>query len=85
MKRLVLVAVLAGQAGCVSGAAIIKPHQVSLPLLIGATVADLVVTTVLASQVQNYSTGGSIATAAAVTAADVAIGCVLGACSSLKP
>jgi hypothetical protein len=85
MKRLVVVAVLAGLAGCVSGAAIAKPQRVSLPLLIGATVADLVVTTVLASQIQNYSIGGSLATAAAVTAADVGIGCVLGACSSLRP
>ena len=85
LQRLVIAAVLAELTGCVTGAAIAKPHKVSLPLLIGATVADLVVTSLLASQVQNYSLGASLATGTAVTAADVGIGCVLGACSSLRP
>jgi hypothetical protein len=85
MKRLVLVAVLAELSGCVSGAAIARRDHVSLPLLIGATAADLVVTGLLASQGENFSAGASIAAAIAVTAADVGVGCVLGACSSLKP
>ena len=74
----------AALSGCVTTAALAKKRDVKLPLLIGAVVGDLVVTSVAASQVQDYSYGGSLATGFAITAADFAVGCLLGACSSLK-
>ena len=70
--------------GCVTGAGVWKREQVSLPLLAGAVAADLVVTAVIASQVQDFTTVGSIGTAVAITAVDVTAGCFLGACSSLR-
>jgi uncharacterized membrane protein AbrB (regulator of aidB expression) len=81
MKHALLVLAL---SGCVTTAGIAKKQDVSLPLLIGATVADLVVTSVAASQIQEYSYAGSLATGLAVTAVDVAIGCLFGACTSLR-
>lgn len=73
-------------AGCVTTAGIVKrDERVGLPLLGGAVAADLVVSSLSASQVQGYSTGASLATGLAVTAVDVAIGCLLGACSALRP
>jgi FtsH-binding integral membrane protein len=71
-------------SGCVTTAGIVKNQDVSLPLLIGATVADLVVTSLAASQIQEYSYGGSLTTGLAVTAVDVAVGCLTGACTSLR-
>jgi hypothetical protein len=86
MKRALLVCVLAGMGpGCVTTAAIARPNRVSLPLLIGATVADLAAVSLLASQVQDYSAGASVATGLAVTAVDVGVGCILGACKALRP
>lgn len=71
-------------SGCVTTAGIAKQQEVGLPLLIGATLADFVVTSVAASQIQEYSYGGSLATGLAVTAVDVAAGCLFGACTSLR-
>lgn len=90
MKRVLVAAALAGLAagsgsGCVTSAAIARPHRVSLPLLIGATIADLAVITLVASQAQDFSTGASVATGLAVTAVDVGAGCILGACGALRP
>lgn len=70
--------------GCVTGAGIWKHRDVPLPMLIGGVAADLVVTSVIASQVQDFTAGASIGTAFAVTAVDVTIGCFLGACASLR-
>jgi hypothetical protein len=88
MQRVATVAMtlaLAGVVGgCVIGAGVWKRDQVSLPLLIGGAAADLVVTTVIASQVQDFTIGAAIGTAAAVTAVDVAVGCLIGACHSLR-
>ncbi|MGN6110647.1 MAG: hypothetical protein ACTHU0_36430 [Kofleriaceae bacterium] len=84
MKSLVLLATLAS-GGCVTGASIARPHNVSLPLLIGAAAADLVVTSLVVAQLDEFSTGGAIATGAAVMAVDVGVGCILGGCKSLKP
>ena len=70
--------------GCVTGAGVWKHEQVSLPLLAGALAADLVVSGVVASQVQDFTTVGSIATAIAITAVDVTAGCFLGAGASLR-
>jgi hypothetical protein len=71
-------------SGCVTTAGIVKKQDVGLPLLIGAVVADMIVISAAASQVQEYSYGASLATGLAITAVDVAVGCLLGACSSLK-
>jgi hypothetical protein len=71
-------------SGCVTTAGIVKNQDVNLPLLIGAAVADLVVTSVAASQIQAYSFGGSLATGFAFTAVDVAVGCLTGACTALR-
>jgi len=81
MKHALLVLAL---SGCVTTAGIVKKQDVSLPLLIGATAADLVVTSVAASQIQGYSYGGALATGLALTAVDVAVGCLTGACTSLR-
>jgi hypothetical protein len=87
MKHALLALALSATAastGCVTTAGFVKQPTVSLPLLIGATVADFVVTSIAASQIQEYSYGGSIATGLALTAVDVAVGCVTGACASLR-
>ena len=88
MKRVLVAAALAGLAGgsgCVTTAALARPNRVSLPLLLGGTVADFAVVSLLASQVQDFSTGAAVATGLAVTAVDVGAGCILGACRSLRP
>ncbi len=85
MKRALLVCVLAGAGGCVTTAAIARPNRVSLPLLVGATVADFAAISLIASQAQDFSAGASIAAGLAVTAVDVGAGCILGACRSLRP
>jgi hypothetical protein len=74
----------AALSGCVTTATLVKQRDVKLPLLIGAVVGDLVVTSIAASQIQDYSYGGSLATGFAITAVDFAVGCVLGGCSSLR-
>lgn len=70
--------------GCVTTAGFVQKPAVTLPVLIGAAVADLIVTSLAASQIQSYSYGGSIATGLAFTAVDVGVGCLTGACSSLR-
>ena len=73
-------------SGCITTAGIVKRDDgVGLPLLAGATGADLVAASVLASQIQDYTLGASLATGLAFTALDLAIGCLIGACSSLRP
>jgi len=81
----VVVALAAGSSGCVSGVAIWKrDSEVRLPLLIGAVAADLVVTSLATYQITEYTVGASIGTAAAVTAVDFGVGCLIGACRALK-
>jgi hypothetical protein len=73
-------------SGCVTTAGVVRRDEgVGLPLLGGAVAADLVVSSLSASQVQGYSTGASLATGLVITAVDVAIGCLIGACSALRP
>lgn len=88
MKRgaaVALMVVLASSStGCVTGVGVWKREQTSMPMLIGAVAADLVVSSVIASQVENFTVGATIGSALAVTAVDVTIGCFLGACSSLR-
>jgi hypothetical protein len=85
MQRAAAVAMTLALSGCVIGAGVWKrDDQVRLPLLLGAVAADLVVTSVIASQVQDFTVGASIGAALAVTAVDVGVGCLFGACSSLR-
>jgi hypothetical protein len=73
-------------AGCVTTAGVVRRDEgVGLPLLGGAVAADFVVGSLSVSQIQGYSTGASIATGLAITAVDVAIGCLIGACAALRP
>lgn len=82
MTRAVLVLAL---SGCVTGAGIARKDRVTLPILIGATAADLVVSSLVFAQFDSISTAGAIASGVAFTAVDVGIGCVIGACAVLKP
>lgn len=84
MQRAAAIAITLALSGCVTGAGIWKRNEVPLPMLIGAAAADLVVTGVIASQIQDFTAGASIGTAVAVTAVDVGIGCLVGACTSLR-
>jgi hypothetical protein len=84
MHRAAALALTFALSGCVSGAGIWKRDAVPLPMLVGAVAADLVVTGVIASQIEDFTVGASIGTALAITAADLGIGCLIGACSSLR-
>ena len=80
MKRALLAL---GLSGCVTAAGVVKGDQTSFVVLVGATGGDLVAG-VIAAEVDGFTTAASIGTALAVTAVDVVIGCLLGACHSLK-
>ena len=82
MKSALLVLVL---GGCVTTAGIVRKDQVSLPLLVGAVAADLLVSSLVFGQSDSLSTGGAIASGIAFTAVDLGIGCLLGACAVLRP
>jgi hypothetical protein len=84
MQRAATVAIALALSGCVTGAGVWKRDNVSLPVLIGGVAADLVVTSVVASQIEDFTIGAALGTAAAVTAVDVAVGCLIGACHSLR-
>ena len=81
MKRALVTLAL---AGCVTTAGLVRPRRVSIPLLIGAAAADFIVTTLIASELESFSTAGSIASGLGLTGIDVFVGCVLDACSELK-
>ncbi len=74
----------AALAGCVTTEGVVKHEDTSFVMLAGATAGDLVVIGVIAKEGDALTTGASIATALAFTAVDVFVGCLLGACSSLK-
>jgi hypothetical protein len=85
MRLVAACALAATLAGCVTTAAIVKRNdEVSIPLLIGATAGDLVVIGVIAKEAGNFSVPGAIATSLAITAVDVFVGCLIGACRSLR-
>jgi hypothetical protein len=87
MHRVAAVAMTLALSGCVTGAGIWKRDTsdgVTLPLLLGAVGADLVVTGLIASQVQDFTVAASIGTAFAVTAVDFGVGCLIGSCTSLR-
>jgi hypothetical protein len=71
-------------AGCVTTEGIVKQEQTPLVWLAAGTAGDLVVIGAIAKEGEGLTTGASIATALAFTAVDVFVGCLLGACSSLK-
>src|ERR1044071_1478653 len=64
-------------SSCVTTAGIVKRQGVRPPLLIGAVVADLIVISAAASQLQDYSVGASLATGLAITAVDATVGCLI--------
>lgn len=81
MKRaLVLVAL----GGCVTTAGLVRKDRVTVPILVGTVVADLVVGSLVFAQL-DLSTAGAIASGVAFTAVDVGIGCITGACAALRP
>ena len=83
--RLAAACALAGMLGCATTAGIIKRHdEVTLPILIGTAVADLVVIGVIAKEATNLSVGGAIATSVAVTAVDVFVACLIAPCTIVR-
>jgi len=84
MQRAAALAMTLALSGCVTGAGIWKRDDVKFPMLVGAVAADIVVTGVIAYQVEDFTVGASLGTAAAATAVDVAVGCLIGACHSLR-
>lgn len=70
-------------AGCITTAGLARPRAVSVPLLVGAVVADFAVVSLGAAQLRDASTGSAIAAGLAVTAADLGVGCLVGACTAL--
>ena len=81
VKRLAIAMAL---AGCVTTEGIVKKEQTTFAMLAAGTAGDLVGITLIAKEGDGLTTGASSATALAVTAVDVLVGCLLGACSSLK-
>jgi hypothetical protein len=80
-----LVAVACGAlAGCVTTAGLVKKDKVTLPIIVAAAAADLVVSSVVLAAA-GLSTAGAIASGVAFTAVDVGIGCITGACAPLRP
>jgi Mg/Co/Ni transporter MgtE len=78
------VALASSATGCATGVGVWKREQTTMPLLVGAVVADIAVTSLIASQIQDFTVGATIGTTLAVTAVDVTIGCFLGACAPLR-
>jgi hypothetical protein len=78
-----LVLAVLALSGCVTTAGLVRPREVSVPLLIGALVADAVVVTVIAANGRDSTGGSAIATGLVVTAADLGVGCLVGACTAL--
>lgn len=81
MKRALLLVAL---GGCVTTAGLVRKDRVTVPILVGTVVADLVVGSLVFAQL-DLSTAGAIASGIAFTAVDVGIGCILGACAALRP
>lgn len=83
MSRVLLVLAL---SGCVTGAGIVRGEdRVTLPILLGALAADLVVGSIVFAQSDDLSTSGAVASGLAFTAVDLGVGCLTGACSVLRP
>lgn len=85
MKLVALVLATTTLGGCVTTARFAQRPAVTLPVLIGAVAADLVVGSLVLAQSDSLSTGGAIASGVAFTAVDLGVGCILGACQVLRP
>jgi len=81
MKRALLLVAL---GGCVTSAGLIRKDRITLPVVLGAIAADLVVGSIVFAQT-DLSAAAAIASGVAFTAVDVGIGCILGACAPLRP
>ena len=81
MRRALLLVAL---GGCVTSAGLIRKDQITLPVVLGAVAADLVIGSIVFAQA-NLSTAAAIASGIAFTAVDVGIGCIVGACAPLHP
>jgi hypothetical protein len=81
MKRALLVVAL---GGCVTSAGLIRKDRITLPVVLGAIAADLVVGSIVFAQT-DLSTAAAIASGIAFTAVDLGIGCILGACAPFRP
>ncbi len=71
-------------AGCVTTEGIVKKEETPFTWLVAGAAGDVVAVGVIAKEAEGLTTTGAIATALAVTAVDVFVGCLLGACHSLK-
>jgi hypothetical protein len=85
MRGLLPLALAATLTGCVTAAGIAKGDQTTLPIFAGAVAGDLVVSGAIASQQDGFTATATVVTAIAFTALDVAVGCLLGSCASLRP
>ncbi len=81
MKRALLVVAL---GGCVTSAGLVQKDRITLPVVLGAIAADVVIGSIVFAQT-DLSTAAAIASAVAFTAVDLGIGCILGACAPLRP
>jgi hypothetical protein len=84
MKRMKRALLLVALGGCVTSAGLVRKDRITLPVVLGAIAADLVVGTIVFAQT-DLSTAAAIASGVAFTAVDVGIGCILGACAPLRP
>jgi len=82
--RVKALAIAIALSGCVTTLGVVKKEETTLPMLIAGAAGDLVAITVIAKEGDDLTVGASIATALAVTALDVFVGCLLGSCHSLK-
>ena len=86
MKRaLAVLALLSCVGACVTGAGIVRKDRVSLPVLLGAIAADLILTPIVVGNATSTSTNGSIILGLGLTAVDLGAGCAIGACGALRP
>ncbi len=84
MKCAAVLVMCGALSGCVTAAGLYKKDKVTLPVLVGAVAADLVIGSIALAQTE-LSTAAAIASAVAFTAVDLGIGCILGACAVLRP
>jgi hypothetical protein len=83
LEAMKAVLVMVALAGCVTTLGIVKKDETPFTWLAAGTAGDLVGVAAIAGA-DGLTTGASIGTALAVTAVDVFVGCLLGACHSLK-
>ena len=82
MIRVLMVLAL---GSCVTTVGVVKRDHVTVPFLIGALAADLVITPILVGESTDLSAGASITAGIAFAVIDFGVGCIVGACSVLRP